>query len=356
MLETEQKLISRWYLQNHRQLPWRQIKDAYKIWVSEIILQQTRVRQGLPYYQRFIAHFPDVASLAAAHEQDILHLWQGLGYYSRARNMHTAAKEIMKKHRGKFPDTYQEIRNLKGIGDYTAAAIASFAFGLPHVAVDGNVLRVISRIAEIEEDINLGKTRMLISRIAREMMGNSDPALFNQSMMEFGAMQCVAKNPQCDICPLRDRCKAFISGKVQHLPLKINKTKVRNRYIDYLIFQNKEHTYIKRRGKDDIWEGLYDFPLLEHHKSINHTDLIEQVRNEYRISKSINLLHRSKEFRHRLSHQLLHIHFNIIEGIPDSIDGNWIKVRFANLPDFPFPEIINKYKSKNNLFNLIDSK
>jgi len=346
MMDHKKNIIISWYNKNQRPLPWRQTKDAYRIWLSEIILQQTRVQQGLPYYQNFIKHFPDIHSLARAEEDSILHLWQGLGYYSRARNMHAAAKTIVSEYKGKFPSSYDDIRRLKGVGEYTAAAIASFAFGLSYAAIDGNVIRVITRLFGIEEDISQNSTRKKISAIAQEMMGKSNPALFNQSMMEFGALQCKAGLPDCNVCPLNDDCFAKMNNKVVHLPFKAKKTKVRNRFFNYIIIKTQDNSiYIRKRTEKDIWQNLYDFPLIESSQAISDIALLDKIHQHEFCKSPIDISYRSKEIKHKLSHQLLHIQFNILNCAPTKIRDKWIKIPIAKFENFAFPEIINKNKS-----------
>ena len=336
--------ISEWYHTHKRMLPWRETKSAYHIWISEVILQQTRVLQGLPYYNKFIKTFPSIRDLAQAPESEVLILWQGLGYYSRARNMHFTAKFICDNHQETFPSKYEEIKKLKGVGDYTAAAIASFAFELPYAAVDGNVMRVISRIYGIEEDILLAKTKKHITTIAQEMMGDSSPSLFNQSMMEFGALQCKAKAPQCNICPLIDQCYAYHNNMVTSLPTKLSRTKVRNRYFNYLIIKSDTDVYIQQRKGKGIWQNLYEFPLLESNAPLSEIELLKELR-QY-CHSNIKLEYRSKEIKHKLSHQLLHIHFNVIECDSINIGENWKPIPVATINDYPFPEIINKHKER----------
>ncbi len=279
-----QQLLS-WYNDHQRELPWRGETDPYKIWVSEIILQQTRVQQGWEYYQQFIQTFPDVQSLATADEQEVLRLWQGLGYYSRARNIHHAAQQIMQDFGGSFPKNYEDIRSLKGVGDYTAAAIAAFAFGLPYPAVDGNMMRVICRHFGIREDITIPKTRKEITRIARQEMADADPALFNQAMMDFGATQCTPANPACDECPLRKNCYAYLNGVIQLLPVKVQKIQKRQRYFQLTMHLAGNRTILEKRVGNDIWRNMYQFPLTEsevptppqeHHVATIHETLTHQ--------------------------------------------------------------------------------
>ncbi|MBO7647056.1 MAG: A/G-specific adenine glycosylase [Bacteroidales bacterium] len=257
-----QALLS-WYDDHQRDLPWRGEQDPYKVWVSEIILQQTRVQQGWDYYHRFVETFPDVQTLAEADEQEVLRLWQGLGYYSRARNIHYAAKQIMNDHGGTFPKSYEEIRALKGVGDYTAAAIAAFAFGLPYPAVDGNMMRVISRLYGIRENIALPKTRKEITAIASREIAGTDPAKFNQAMMDFGSIQCTPASPDCDNCPLRKTCHAFQNNIVGTLPVKIQNIKKKQRYFQLTMYLSQEKTILEKRVAHDIWRNMYQFPLKE---------------------------------------------------------------------------------------------
>ncbi|MGL5635915.1 MAG: A/G-specific adenine glycosylase, partial [Bacteroidales bacterium] len=249
-------LIIDWYLANKRDLPWRNTTNPYFIWLSEIILQQTRVSQGMDYYLRFIDKYPTVIDLANAEEDEILRLWQGLGYYSRARNIHATAKYIRDFCAGVFPDTYKEVLALKGVGPYTAAAICSFAYRLPHAAVDGNVYRVIARLFALTEPIDSTDGKKLFAAYADELLDKDRPDLFNQAMMEFGAMQCVPQSPHCDVCPLQDNCLAYARDLVKDLPVKSSKTKVRPRYLHFFDFGSPDSVYLEKRGVTDIWRGL----------------------------------------------------------------------------------------------------
>ncbi|MGY6558940.1 MAG: A/G-specific adenine glycosylase [Nitritalea sp.] len=256
------KLIP-WYTLHKRDLPWRNTRSPYFIWLSEVILQQTRVAQGLPYFEKFVAAFPDVFALAAAPEDEVLRLWQGLGYYSRARNLHRCAQEVVESHGGVFPCTAAALRRLPGIGPYTAAAIASFAFGEAAPVVDGNVYRVLSRYLGIQEDISRPATYKVFEQVAGELMQGVDPGLFNQAIMEFGSLQCGPKDPDCGHCPLQSSCFAFQQGQVQELPVKLGKVKVRERYFYYMLIRCGGHVLLTKRGAGDIWEGLYELPLQE---------------------------------------------------------------------------------------------
>jgi A/G-specific adenine glycosylase len=254
--------IMAWYTDHQRELPWRQTKDPYAIWLSEIILQQTRVAQGLPYYERLLAAFPTVCDLAEAPEASLLRLWQGLGYYSRARNLQKAAQLVMRDFNGSFPRTYEDIITLPGVGPYTAAAIASFAFDEAKAVVDGNVFRVLSRVFAVETDIASSAARGVFTELAQSLIPTEDPAGFNQAIMEFGALQCTP-SPDCSICPLRISCAAFNEKRVNELPIKSKKTKVKEIQMDYLIIEQNGQILVRERVENGIWKGLWEFYLIE---------------------------------------------------------------------------------------------
>lgn len=250
-----------WYQQNGRELPWRSTCDPYAIWLSEIILQQTRVQQGWAYWERFMERWPTVEQLAAASEDEVLRLWQGLGYYSRARNLHTAARQIVEM--GGFPASYEQIRSLKGVGDYTAAAIASLAFNLPEAVVDGNVYRVLSRHFGIDTPINTTQGKKEFTALARQLLPAPKAAAYNQAIMDFGAIQCTPQSPRCDQCPLQESCVAFREGRVEMLPVKLRKLEVKERRLAYVYIRCNGETAIRRRGAGDIWQGLWEFLLVK---------------------------------------------------------------------------------------------
>ena len=266
--------ILNWYYEHQRNLPWRETRDPYKVWLSEIILQQTRVAQGMPYYLRFVEAFPTVHDLANAPEEQVLKLWQGLVYYSRARNLHATAKTVVEDFDGKFPDTYKGLKSLKGVGDYTASAIASFCFDAPEPVVDGNVYRVLSRYFGIDIPINSTEGIKYFKELAREVMDSENIRDYNQGIMEFGAIQCAPKNPYCLLCPLQESCVALQENKVDQLPVKLNKTKIRNRYFNYLVLLDDDGNTIleQRRGKG-IWQNLYQFPLIESERMLQAKEL-----------------------------------------------------------------------------------
>lgn len=340
------KLLISWYLQNKRDLPWRKSADPYHIWLSEIMLQQTRVAQGLPYYLRFIEAFPTIFDLANAPEEQVLKLWQGLGYYSRARNLHGTAKYIAYDLGGKFPGNYEGLLKLKGVGEYTAAAIASIAYGEPVAVVDGNVYRVLSRYFGIDSDISASGGKKEFTLLATEMLPKNDASHFNQAMMEFGALQCVPKNPDCAICVLNAGCTALHTGRVGELPVKLKKTKVTNRYFNYLIVKDtRGYTLINKRDSKGIWHSLYEFPLLETREELGTEETVSLIREE---SDKLNLapeqitLLNQQTIVHKLSHQHLYIRFwEVVCGkkIAGALEPQKVKA-------FPFPVVIYNFIEK----------
>ncbi|MCX8492066.1 MAG: A/G-specific adenine glycosylase [Cyclobacteriaceae bacterium] len=330
-----------WYMQHHRTLPWRETSDPYKIWLSEIILQQTRVAQGLPYYQRFIKSFPTVESLANASQQQVLRLWQGLGYYSRARNLHACAKTIVSEWQGAFPNNYKGLLALKGIGPYTAAAIASFAFKEPVAVVDGNVFRVLSRIFGMEEDISTSKGKELFTEKANALISKDRPDLFNQAMMEFGALQCVPKNPKCEECIFSKSCVARKHELQNVLPIKSKKIKVRNRYFYYFVLRHQNKVLMKKREGKDIWQGLYDFYLIETKRNKKVSELLKTDP----ILKGLTKTNESKIYKHVLSHQKLVVRFVEMESKKTQIlnhsELEWFTDR--EITKLPKPILIANY-------------
>ncbi len=334
-----------WFKKNKRDLPWRNTLDAYKIWLSEIMLQQTQVAQGLSYYLKFTETFPTVVDLANAPEDQVMRLWQGLGYYSRARNLHAAAKHIALKHNGQFPKTYLEIKELKGVGDYTAAAIASFAFDLPYAVVDGNVYRVLSRLFNLNTPINSSQGKKDFQLLADELLNKKKAALHNNAIMELGALCCKPQNPLCETCPLQSNCMAYANKTVSLLPVKTGKTKIKNRYFNYIVFNYKNTTYISKRTKKDIWQNLYEFFLIETDAPVNtetlfkHPELVE-LNHTFTITKI------TEAKKHILSHQHLHsVFYEINLSVPLKIKG-FIEVDKVLLSNYGFPQLINKYLEK----------
>ncbi len=303
--------LLQWYGDHARDLPWRHTHDAYRIWVSEIVLQQTRVAQGYDYYMRFIERFPDVASLALAHEDEVMKYWQGLGYYSRARNMHAAARDIMERFDGVFPSAYEDIRSLKGIGDYTAAAIASFAFNLPHAVVDGNVYRVLSRIFDVDIPIDTPAGRRYFAELAHTLLYKDNPGLYNQALMELGALQCVPQRCDCSACPLCDMCAAFALGKVDKLPVKQGKVAVKSRYFNYFAIECNGTTWLHKRESRDIWRNLYEYPLIETDAPIDLVELSQSEAYKQLFDGVGRVVHTTPPFacRHILTHRIIYATF-----------------------------------------------
>lgn len=309
--------VVKWYENNKRLLPWRETTDPYKIWLSEIILQQTRVNQGLPYYLRFVDRFPNVKSLAAATEQEVLRLWQGLGYYSRARNLHRCAKAIVEEHGAIFPQSFEGLKGLVGIGDYTAAAIASISFREKVAVVDGNVFRVLSRIFGIDTEINSGAGKRAFTALANELISDKHPDLHNQAMMEFGAMFCTPKNPDCEQCIFRVTCVAAARNMQHLLPVKAKAKKARHRYFTYVVVRKGKSLLMKRRDTTDIWGGLFDFLLLEDEIQQNEANILKDMKRLYSIDVSTSDAHFSGIYKHVLSHQVIFSRFIVIKGTAD---------------------------------------
>lgn len=335
-----------WYLKNKRDLPWRETSDPYTIWLSEIILQQTRVAQGLPYFNKFINKYPSIEKFAAADEDDILKLWQGLGYYSRARNMMTCAKTIVTDHYGVFPDNYKELLKLKGIGKYTAAAIASICFQEPVSVIDGNVYRVLSRVFGMENDLSDSKTYNVFFQKAQELIDPTRPNLFNQSMMEFGAIQCTPKKPNCINCSFSETCFAFIHKMQSELPVKTKKVKKTLRYFDYFMLNHEGKLLIRKRPKGDIWSGLYDFLLIESDQinfESNSNLTIQKILEKGNQSTS------PLEYKHILTHQTIFARFYQVEI--DSKDKfetiknehSLLEIDINDLETYPVPVLIERY-------------
>ena len=334
--------LVKWYLLNKRDLPWRNTVNPYPIWLSEIMLQQTRVAQGLPYYMAFMEAFPTVFDLANAEEEQVLKLWQGLGYYSRARNLHATAKHIATSLNGNFPSNYKELLQLKGVGEYTAAAIASFAYNEPVAVVDGNVFRVLSRYFNMDNDISDGKTKKEFQILAQQLLPNDKAALFNQAIMEFGALQCVPKNPDCANCIFSSSCAGLQHKKVNILPVKSKKTKVTNKFFNYLILKDIQGNFVvqKREGKG-IWENLYEFTLIETPEMSNEIDFMNQLKATKfynQLPADITLLN-TEVIQHKLSHQNLHIQFYILNFNQKIKEAKSL----SEIQKLPFPIVIHNF-------------
>ncbi len=347
-----QNALRNWYQKHRRPLPWREVSDPYKIWLSEIILQQTRVAQGTSYYHKFIEHYPTVHHLAQATEDEILKDWEGLGYYSRARNLHAAAKQISEEFGGQFPSDYESILKLKGVGPYTAAAIASFAFGLPRAVVDGNVLRVLSRFLGENIPVNSPKGQKIFQNHADKLLDSAHPAAHNQAIMEFGALQCVPKNPDCAVCPLREKCVAFSVGKVAELPVKIKKNYDRHRFFHFYILKNKRgQALVEQRTGNDIWKGLFQFPAVESEMFFSESEFLENLQTE--IPNHAIILESVAELKpHKLSHQTIHSQiFEINGNFEDDWDlkENQRWVSDAELDALAFPKPLRAFLDGNQL-------
>lgn len=336
-----------WYAQNRRDLPWRESLSPYNVWLSEIILQQTQVAQGLPYYLRFLDAYPTIEELAAASEEQVLKLWQGLGYYSRARNLHHTAKDIVLNYNGVFPDTYKGLKKLKGVGDYTASAIASICYKEPVAVLDGNVFRVLSRFLGIDIPINTTAGWKIFKEKAELNLEKSHPGQYNQAIMDFGAIQCKPKKPYCSSCPLQTDCVAFQQGKVAALPVKLKKTKVRVRHLNYLVFRSFDQEVVlqKRVGKG-IWRNLYEFPLIETTKETRDSAALLEC--SHQLSKDVEevRLLNDKPVKHQLSHQKLLVNFWEItpKKTLDSLrDDRSIVVGLSEIDQFPVPRLIERF-------------
>ena len=338
-------ILIKWYLQNKRDLPWRKTTNPYHIWLSEIMLQQTRVAQGMPYFFAFTKEFPTVFDLANASEEQVLKLWQGLGYYSRARNLHKTAQNVANDLNGIFPSNYKDLLKLKGVGEYTAAAIASFSYNEVVPVVDGNVFRVLSRYFDIESDIAAPATKKEFTELAFELVPKDNPAIFNQAIMEFGALQCVPKSPDCSICCFNESCAALQKKKVAVLPVKSKKLKVTNRFFNYLILEDVVgNTLIQKRTAKGIWHNLYEFPLLETNEIIDFDAVSKAVTNDIFSSYTVLSIEECNEATviHKLSHQHLHIQFWKVKIQEVIVNG----VNFDNVKTFPFPIVIFNFIEK----------
>ena len=337
--------LTRWYLKNKRDLPWRNTKDPYLIWLSEIMLQQTRVAQGTPYYYAFKEAFPTVFDLANASEEQVLKLWQGLGYYSRARNLHKTAQYVAVQLNGEFPKTYNELLKLNGVGSYTAAAIASFSYNEDVPVVDGNVFRVLSRFFDVETDIASSSAKKEFTELAKELLSKNDSAIFNQAIMEFGALQCIPKNPNCFNCVLNSSCLALQKKKVNQLPVNLKKLKVVKRYFNYLVFSdNAKNTLIQKRTEKGIWHNLYEFPLIESLQVLESEDFQIQLHQQKFIDNAIISFEEFNSISrvHKLSHQHLYIKFwkvNVDGILNQGID-------YFALQSFPFPVVLFNFIEK----------
>jgi A/G-specific adenine glycosylase len=340
-------VLTDWYRLHKRDLPWRNTRSPYRIWLSEIILQQTRVNQGLQYYLRFVEKFPEVSDLAAASQDEVMKLWQGLGYYSRARNLHETARIIASQGQGAFPASYKELLKMKGIGPYTAAAVASLAYDEPVAVVDGNVLRVISRLFAISDPVDSPAGRSAIDEIAMKLLDVHEPGTHNQAMMELGAMVCLPRNPLCETCPVESRCIARQRGIVHEFPVKLEKRKPRSRYLTYLFFRDSHgNTLIRKRSGKDIWHSLYEFPLVETAGPLKKGELVKQdIYRELIVNAKVTVSDKPVKYKHILSHQVLHCNFYRVstDEFPVASGESFLKVPVGSLHEYAVPRLIENY-------------
>lgn len=335
---------------NGRAMPWKGEKDPYKIWLSEIILQQTRVQQGLPYYHKFVEHFPTVNGLAAAPLDRIMVLWQGLGYYSRARNLHAAAKMVVDEFNGEFPAKYEDILRLKGVGDYTAAAIASFAFDIPVPVIDGNVYRVLARIFGVRTPYDTAEGKKLFKKLAQGLLSKERPAAYNQAIMDFGATVCTPARPGCDNCPFSDMCIAYQNDICEKLPVKSKKISKKNRYFNYLILENDDCVWLEKRTKKDIWQDLYQFPAIESNKVLEPGELYKKKEWKKLAPQSRpQAVLVSDIYKQSLTHQNIYARFLTFRDAKD-LKGPYVKVKRNSLTNFAFPKIIDCYIKDKTLY------
>jgi A/G-specific adenine glycosylase len=340
---------------NLRTMPWKGEKDAYRIWLSEIILQQTRVEQGLPYYERFISRYPNVIALATAKDEEVYKLWEGLGYYSRCANLLTAARSIVQMHGGKFPDNYESIRSLKGVGDYTAAAISSFAYDLPHAVVDGNVSRVLSRFFGLATEINSSAGKNLFSSVATQLLDTRKPGKYNQAIMDFGATVCKPSNPLCKECCLQERCVAFKKELVELLPVKIKAAPKVTRQFCYYILEFEGNYYVRKRIGKDIWRNLYEFVLWEKSSDDGTGPTEDSVLKQLDLEPNGQVLEISPMRQQVLSHQVLQARFVRVKLTkPLNLPSDYNLISSSQLAVLPFPKLIRSYlKDRNESLNLL---
>lgn len=342
------KSVISWYNSNQRSLPWRETKDPYCIWLSEIILQQTRVNQGLTYYEKFVENYPTVFDLAAAKEDEVLRLWQGLGYYSRARNLHATAKYITKELNGVFPNSFDTIIKLKGVGDYTAAAIASFAFDEKVAVLDGNVFRVLSRYFGESADISDTKSKKIFQKIAKTALPTKNINTYNQAIMEFGALHCKPQSPFCTLCELQDTCYAFQHGVQDKLPVKTKKVKVKKRYFNYLIIEHNEQFFLQKRLKKDIWQNLYEFYLIEKKQEESIEVLLQEPLFSTISADKISIKKQGETIKHILSHQHIFTQFWHLKVNSEEFSlEEYEKFTYEEIENLPKPILLAKHFEKN---------
>lgn len=346
------KKIVRWYRKHHRKLPWRETNDPYRIWLSEIILQQTRVGQGLPYYKEFLKTFPNLRSLAGANERTVLRLWQGLGYYSRARNMLRCARILARDFHARFPPEASELIKLPGIGNYTAAAIASIAFNRPEAVVDGNVYRVLARLYGIPTPINSKEGIREFRELARSLINTKQPGLHNQALMELGALVCTPANPACDQCPVVADCVARKANRQERFPVKIGKATLKKRYFYYFVFVRDGAVFMNRRTANDIWKGLYDFPMVQNSSPVRISTVISQMEKDSGVIITEPPVIKGP-YRNVLTHQRIESRFlvfesNVLRNLPVRKDGRYYHLK--QILKLPKPVLISRFLSDLQLF------
>ncbi|MEM1325298.1 MAG: A/G-specific adenine glycosylase [Bacteroidota bacterium] len=352
MKDTFSERLLDWHKENPRPLPWKVRKDAYAIWLSEIILQQTRVEQGTSYYLKFVEHFPTIQDLAAASQDEVFKLWEGLGYYSRARNLHVTAQFISTELDGQFPTTHDAILQLKGVGPYTAAAIASFAYNLPHAVVDGNVYRVLSRIFGIATPIDTTAGKKEFTQLAQSLLDKEKAGAYNQAIMNFGATHCAPRKPKCRTCPFRQDCKAHQENAIDRYPLKSKKIKKRTRYFHYLLLNNEDSIWIEKREAKDIWRDLYQFPMIEHTVLLEDKVALEEILPEWLKDMDWKVLKQSPPYRQLLTHQEIIANFwelSISKKLT-GIENNYTFIQRSDTRKYPYPKIIDRYLNDQNLY------
>lgn len=336
------KALLPWYREHQRPLPWRETRDPYRIWLSEVILQQTRVDQGMAYWHRFVQRYPEVRDLAQAPEDEVLRLWQGLGYYSRARNLRAAAQQVVAAHGGRFPASFQALRSLRGVGEYTAAAIGSIAFGLPEAVVDGNVYRVLSRVFGILTPVDSTAGRAEFRELALNLLNKDEPGDHNQAVMELGALVCTPRGPRCGACPLAARCIAHGTGRTATFPVKAGRTRTRERFFNYLHIRNKGSIRLQKRTGKDIWQGLYELPLIETPRSCGSRSFMRLLEEQF--GKGWTILRHHGPVKHILSHQVIHARFwEVAPAKGKRLPAEWIAVKPGEMDVHAVPRLIERY-------------
>ncbi|MFP4557051.1 MAG: A/G-specific adenine glycosylase [Bacteroidales bacterium] len=339
-------ILAAWYRDNKRELPWRETSNPYFIWISEVILQQTRVVQGIGYYYRFIESFPTVKALAGAKEDEVLKVWQGLGYYTRARNLHAASKLIMEKYDGKLPESYDELLKIRGIGPYSAGAIASFAFNMPVPAIDGNVYRIIARVFGLFASPYTASGRREFFSLVNDLMDKKSPGSFNQALLDFGALQCVPQSPSCSACPFISYCYAFRNNMIASLPVKAKRIVPKNRFFTYLLIRFKEYTFIHKRNEKDIWHSLYEFPLIESDK-LPLPEELRQLEDWQQLFKGCDarITYFSSPVKHQLSHQTILSQYVIVEisKVSAKLKSGYKCVENRSISNYSTPKLIDNF-------------